>query len=541
MTRDLFPLAALRAVTARSWLILLLLPCLHLVSLLVLRAHAGPFWMWSNLDPDYWYLLDSLNMINLHWPVHIAHPGTPVQLLGAVLIRIIHPLSSADQITDLVLANPETYLHLISAVLIVVNTAALVFVGLCGYLLFNDRLAVVLLQLAPFISTLSIKWLTHVAPEPLLITVVLILGGVALLALRPGSLAQNRLTYALVFGLLAGFGMATKITSVGIYFLPVFLLWSPRALATYAAAGLVSMLLFTLPAAGSYGAFMDHLTAIFGGGAALGDIEKPVMDIADYSRQLLRVSSRPAFFVVFFVSLSLIGYLGFQAKFRARPFPLAARLLAGLCLADLVQALIVAKHPSGHYMIPVLVLSALGITLIYRTLMETMAASNSSSRPVYGIFGLVGAGLIVAQSLAMVKLDRQFVERATVATSLNDDRFDKCARIYFWSAASPSYALQLGSHMVGNPFAEALTRSRPANDYWFEIMGKEFRNWSGPQDIEKIAASRPCLYARGYYPGHILPTLKALLPNHSFSRECSPGGDHETLLTSGVNCQGDLE
>jgi len=29
------------------------------------RAQGGPMWLWFNLDPDYFYLLDSLNIINL--------------------------------------------------------------------------------------------------------------------------------------------------------------------------------------------------------------------------------------------------------------------------------------------------------------------------------------------------------------------------------------------------------------------------------------------------------------------------------------------
>lgn len=541
MITNLNLFAQAKTISVPSWVIILLLPCAYLVSVFLLRDHAGPFWIWSNLDPDYFYLLDSLNIINLNWPVSIYHPGTPLQVLGAVLIKAMHPLATSDQITQFALQNPEKYLHAIFISLVLINSLALAFLGLCGYLAFKDRLAVILLQIGPFISTLSIKWMTHVAPEPLLITVVLVLAGVALLALRSGQLEINKNTYAILFGLIAGFGMATKITSVGLYFLPIFLLWSPRALFIYASASLMSMILFTLPAAGSIGEFVGHINNISVGSTQLGEVKKPFIDVLQYPKEFIRVSSRPAFFMVFLLSLGMVVYLGFKARYQARPFPLAGRLLAGLCLADLVQALVVAKHPSGHYMIPVLVLSTLGITLFYRLLLDLNTTSHTAVVRIRGGFAALCAALLIAQTATVIKLDTQFRERARVATGLNDDRFQHCARIYFWSAASPSYALQLGSDMVGNPFATHLKQTRPANDYWYEIVDQDFRDWMGPVDLQDIAAAHPCLYARGLYEKHIMPALTDHLPTHTFSTACSPAGEHETIITSGVDCQGTIQ
>ena len=541
MRPRVLPLAELRSIGGSAWLFILALPVASLIAGFILRDHAGPFWLWSNLDPDYWYLLDSLNLINLNWPVHIAHPGTPLQVFGAVLIKLAHPFSSSAEITERVLSAPETYLHLIHTGLVFLNSAALGFIGLCGYLVFTDRVAIVLLQLGPFVSKLNIKWMTHVAPEPLLIIVVLILAGVSLLALRPGQMEENRDRYAVIFGIIAGFGMATKITSIGIYFLPIVLLWNARSLAVYAIAGLLSIVIFTLPAAGSYADILGHINNISVGSQTLGEVKKPFIDFTEYPAQLVRISSRPIFFVVLFASLLMVGYLGYRTKAMSEPFPITGRLMAGLCIAFIVQALVVAKHPSGHYMIPVLVLGTLGITLLYRQLVDICSASGAGRRRVTAFFALLCVGLVIAQTLTLVKLDRQFQERANVATDLNDDRFAKCARIFFWSAASPSYALQLGNDMVGNPFSENLRKLRPNNDFWFEVVSKEFRDWQSVRDVREIANHYPCIYARGLYPNRILPELNRLLPHRTFVRACSPKGGHETILTSGVDCQGTIQ
>ena len=252
----------LKSISITSWLILLALPCINLITVLILRDHAGPFWIWSNMDPDYYYVLDSLNMINLNWPGVYHHPGTPVQLFGAIVIRIVHPLKSSAELTQLVLQNPEYYLGLIHASLVGLNTLAMVFAGVCTYLVFGSYLSALFVQFGPFISKLCIKWMTHVAPEPMLISVVLVLGGIALLALRKGQLEQNKTHYAALFGLIAGFGMAIKITSIGIYFLPVFILFNFRCVAIYGITTIIAALVFTLPAIGNYGDFIAHIQNI---------------------------------------------------------------------------------------------------------------------------------------------------------------------------------------------------------------------------------------------------------------------------------------
>src|SRR4029079_1248187 len=87
-------------------LILLLLPALLIVVAFQIRTASGPYWFSENLDPSYAYLLNSLNISNLHRPNHIDHPGTPVQTLGAVIIRILNPTADESTRAREVLKNP---------------------------------------------------------------------------------------------------------------------------------------------------------------------------------------------------------------------------------------------------------------------------------------------------------------------------------------------------------------------------------------------------------------------------------------------------
>ncbi len=260
-------------------LALFFLPLSFLVVALLVRDNAGPFWLWSNLDPDYWYLFDSLNMINLEWPKHIAHPGTTVQTLGAVVIKILHPLTGTDDLTRLVLADPERYLTLIGRVLIALNAIALAVAGAVAYKVFGSLTGAMLLQLGPFLSTLVFKLGLHVSPEPMLVTTMMVLATVMLLALRPGEMDRRAGRYVLAFAAVAGFGIATKVTSAGMYLMPVFLLARPRLLLSYGVASVAFIIFFTLPAAGSYGLIFDWLTMISSSSGYFGEGPQTFIDL----------------------------------------------------------------------------------------------------------------------------------------------------------------------------------------------------------------------------------------------------------------------
>ena len=111
---------------------LLALPLCYISAALWIRSQGGPSWLWFNLDPDYFYLLDALNIVNLTTPGHVYHPGTTVDWLGALVLRVANPGASADAVTDAVLADPETHLRLIGTVFIVLNALGVLILGAVG-------------------------------------------------------------------------------------------------------------------------------------------------------------------------------------------------------------------------------------------------------------------------------------------------------------------------------------------------------------------------------------------------------------------------
>src|SRR5262245_32116876 len=97
--------------TARH-LALLVLPALLLALAGAFNRLREPSYHWS--DPDYIYLLNALGVAEGAVPRHIDHPGTPLQVMGAVLLGGRHLAAGRPfgSLREHVLREPEAFLSL---------------------------------------------------------------------------------------------------------------------------------------------------------------------------------------------------------------------------------------------------------------------------------------------------------------------------------------------------------------------------------------------------------------------------------------------
>lgn len=532
------------------WL-LLGLPVLFVIAIAFLRWAAGPFWLWSNLDPDYFYLLDALNLISLKPPGHVYHPGTTVQVLGAIVIKGMHPFSDADAVTGAVLADPEAHLAAISNVLIGLNGLAMLIVGVAGLAATGRLVIALILQLGPFLSSLTLKHEFHVKPEALLVFSVLMLMAVAILALKPGLLERHRLRLAAAFGVVAGFGIATKVTAAPVFLMPVFLLATPAALAAYALVALAAFVIFTLPMAGHYPVFLAWLGKVFLSSGVHGRGAETIANLAVYPGEIVRMLKRPPMHIGLVLSLFTLVVAGWRV-YRRRPLPpLEIRALAGVCVAQIAQAVVVAKQPGGQYMIPAYVLSALALAVLANlVLLWQPKQERFRIWPTRGL-AIVVVAFALAQGFTTVRLGSELSEVRRVSLAPDNRRFESCARVYYYAASSLTFALYLSDFVttvtfdgrrLDRGYADRLKTQTPSNDYWLEDWWTPgvftFRYWQGPQDIKQVASRYPCLVMRG---GNgramaIESYLATMLPHVPFNKSCSTRD--EPIFTSGMRCVG---
>ena len=526
----------------RAQLPLLALPVLFAASALWVRVQGGPNWLWFNLDPDYFYLLDALNILNLTTPGHVYHPGTTVQWLAALILKMINPATSSDVITGLVLADPESYLHLIFVIFTSLNGLALWGLGVAGRRVFGGLTAACFLQLAPFISMVIIKHSTHAKPEALLVLTMLIMASMVVLSLTPGLMARRRLSFAVAFGAIAGFGVATKITAFPVFLLPLFVLgqgaefrdWAGTVF-LYGVSALAAVVLFTLPAVGAYDVFFGWMATVsqgpgtYGGGASGGFV-----DWTAYPGHVLKLFKRPTFHVVFILAVAVL-VMAVRRQFKVGTAPGSEFwLLVGIVAAQLAHVLLIAKQPNAIYLIPSFILIPLAFVLVWRL------GEGFVSRSLGPGVTVLLAVLVVAQGAAVIRLGYEQADKSRAALSVDMGRFESCARVYSYAASSPTYALMLADYVTGGRFAERLAALGPGNDYWFEHWWDQsrlvFRSWRGPEDLGETLARYPCIAVRAshwYVLERLLPETK---PRLTFDRMCPTGS--ETIAVSGVDCNG---
>lgn len=521
---------------------ILLLPLCYLAATWAALIAGGPLWLWFNVDPDYIYLLDSLNILNLSAPGHVYHPGTTVQMLGALIIKAANPLTGAAAITVDALGDPEFYLHLIGIVFMALNALGIFTLGVIAYRVFGDLLAAFFVQFAPFISMLILKNSYHAKPEALLLLTMLVLLSVSLLTLKPGLLDANRNRFAIAFGVIAGFGVATKITALPVFLLPLFVLWQWRAISVYGAAAFVALVIFTLPALGAYEVFYQWIVNISQNTGAYGSGSTGYVDWNDYPKNVFKLFKRPAFHVVFILSCVMVGLTLWRRR-SISAFPkMETRLLSGIIIAQLVHVLIVAKQPSAHYLIPSFVMITTALVLAWR-LASIMSVGNDRRikilRRGVGVLLLI---LAAAQSVSVVQLAGELSQGRRDALSFDDSRFAHCARIYAAAASSQSFALAMSDDITGSRFANQLAALGPGNDFWLEHKWHDsplvFRDWRGPAKMAETLEQFPCAIIRGSRWKVLDQQLPRLMPGIKFDQNCSTS--NEKIATIGVSCTGEL-
>lgn len=504
--------------------VVLVLPVLYLVSALVLRTDAGPFWLWHAGLPGYAFLLDAVNLLNHYAPGYVIDPGTPVQAVAALVLMSAHGFADVQTVTEAVLADPESHLRAITTVLYALNAFALVAVGLAARAAAGRLIPALIVQSGPFMSTAVMHHGLYLSPEALLIPTMLALAFVTLLAMRPGWLERRRVLFAIAFGGVAGFGLAVKAAAAPVFVLPIFLLWGLRPLAAYLAVTAVVFGIFTVPAAGAFEAILAGLAA----GTA---------DPAHYGQQILRMLSRPVLSVP--VVMALLALLAAFRRSRTGgrvPGP-AMRALAGTALAQILLAALV-RQTDAEQLIPDFVLSALTLSLVYSVVAGLEVGSPRLcfwSREITAI--LFGVFLLV-QGAALVGQDIELRDWRKDAARVDNAAFDQCTRVYFNTASDPSFALFAADRMTGNNWPDLLAAEAPPNDLWFDTETLTIRDWYGEADLLEYLAIYPCALFRGTDRQAMEAYLDQTLPGLILRDGCSTG--HEAVLTMGVDCTGNL-
>ena len=465
----------------KYYLFFLILPLLLVVTAVYLNHARGPYWLGLNLDPDYVYLLNAANMANLDKVSHIDHPGTPVQVLGAVTLRILHFFNFSPDIdlkTD-VLKRPEYYLKAVNAVMVAMNVFMLLLLGVVTYQLTRNTWLSLWLQAAPFFSrTIPVFGLTRVSPEPLLLFSGLLF--VLLLvkfmhAFSSGEDKDKRKTRLIFFfALAAGLGAATKVTFLPLVIIPFLIFPGFKNKLVYFFSAIAGFILFTLPIIGMYHKFFNWIYNLLVHKKSYGMGETGVISLQQYVTNIKKLLTGELFFssvlIAALVTAAVVLIIPGLRKASRRNIKL--KLLTAVILSQLLGVLMVGKHPARHYLMPVLCLSGITVFLIFSLLKDLL--NQLKAKENFHIFKLKVSYLFLsfmvftAGAFFLVNPVNQIKNTASYKTWIKnkslavyrqaETAYKDYAKIYCYGSSSPAYALKFGDDYAGNNYTEALAQ-----------------------------------------------------------------------------------
>lgn len=514
--------------TRRAAAALLLLPLAYLAQAFWLRDAMGPYWVFHSIDPSYFYFFDALNLIAGDPPGHMAHPGIPLHWLGAIVVWVAHAGSGAAETIRTALADPEAVLRAIGATVFGLNAVALVFAGWAGLRAFGDPGPAMVLQAGPLLSSVVMRHGIYVKPESLLIFVAALLAGLMALAL----VARSRTRMAVAFGLLAGYGVALKLTAAPLFLAPVFLLWGVRPLIVYAVASAAALVLFALPAAGAWDQFLDYAGRIATHSGHFGEGSAGFLDWAAYPNQVKRMLARPVMFAPLLLAVVTVFVAVRRGQWR-RP---EIKALAGFALAQFCTALVVAKHPSTHYLVPNYVFAAFGIALLWRAIAGFEWGSTQARRRGRRATIAALAAILAAQGVSIARQHDELAAWRAAGDAVDSRAFTACARVHFQFANDPVYARMYGDFIAKGKRAEEVAAAVPAGDYWYDIVSHTFRDARGETDARAALAGARCVLFRGSDSTDPAAFLARVLPELRFDHDCSTA--YERILIRGADCAG---
>jgi hypothetical protein len=480
----------------------------------------GPYWLSHNLDPEYNYLLNGLNLAEGHAAGHYDHPGTPVQMLGAVVLRLVHSMNKNSLPLERdVCVRPEYYLraiHLAIDLLVFCALAGLVFYF---YAVFGDAVATMIVGASLFASSALLLACTRVNPEPMLV-----FSGFCMQIILVAVFSKRKRFKSAHcwFAAVGGFGVAVKVTFLPLLLVPLVVIdgWKKRAL--YLAGSFVFFIVFTLPIAVHYKAVARWLFSILTHTGRYGYGNPGIVDPASYGSNIMNLLAwEPALAATLVVSGMYLFAISLRKSSR-RGNRTLLKTIAGCVAALVAQILMVAKHPDDHYLVPALCFVAFTFAVII-----VHARTCVLGCGIMAFFGTIGLMLMVGSGIVgfrknIAALDIQRLDGMRIATMA---RGEKGTPVYGYCASAMPYALFFGNSYAGNRYGKLLT-SVYGNVLIYDFWLSRWRNYEREVAMPEIAAvSGGRLLYQGYSFESVVPGLGGRKFGGAFDKIAEASGE----------------
>jgi len=434
-------------------------------------------------DSTYAYLLNGLNIATGHLVGHTDHPGTTLQILCAILLRIFYffaPDSDGQSIVMSVLTHPDWYLRNIFLSIFALQSIILAAVASWAWRSFNTLAPAVVLLCGVFASPLIIMtqvW--EVWPEILIPSLCFLLAAVTLKRWREHTLAPALCSPALALsaGAVTGLASFTKITCFPIFFMSFFL-WKDKKNRLLYAAGFVGVALFCMlffwDLLGKAGSWLINLALHTG---HYGDGPASVVDMKVFYLDMMTMITSNMPLVVLLV-LTLVGLFLFRKKRNS----LGWKISALYTVATLLVAVIVAKQYRQRYLMPIY------FPIFFVPLLCVSQMNKRSIQlAVYGVCAIFTFSSLYILYGNMMENKTDFSEQfPRYDTSV----FQGKNIIEVFDSLTVSYGLSVGNDYARGRYSEILQQMYP-HIFTYDMKEGQFYHFKRPVSLAEILSKGP--------------------------------------------------
>lgn len=314
-------------------------------------------------DPEYIYFMSGLTLSDGNLKLgHIDNPGTPLQVLVALVFRITNLLRSTSiPYVEDVLLHPDLYLSVASLFIAVVTTILLLFAGMKVYKTTRSVFYAMLVQTAPFLPVIWYDLAGRVAPELMMPFPVVLL---TVLIVSVYYRNENTTTKDLLFfSMLSALGLSIKLTFLPLWFIPFLIIdgWKKRI--SFIGLSFLFFFIIAFPMTLRIEVFLGWVKSLFMHSGTYGSGESNIIDFASLSTNLKELYGyeKRYFYVFFSLMAVLAAYLGY---FRKKAEKRISLITIAVIVTIILQVIMVGKHYAHRYFIPVLMLQPLLVFLL---------------------------------------------------------------------------------------------------------------------------------------------------------------------------------
>lgn len=435
-------------------------------------------------DPESAYLFNGLNVAMGESVGLYDHPGITVHMYNAAVLSVTHFLrfTNTDLQTD-VLMNAEYYIEVLRKSFIVLNSLLLFFLGLVAFTVLKSIWLAFLLQLVPFLSTTLVEQLwTKVSPEQFLISSSLLL--IIMILKYYFSINKESKWFGVLFGIIGGFGLATKFTFLPLLIVPFIILKGSWNKVRYLATIVPVFILFTLPAADSYKLMFKWFFSIATHTGTYGQGSKGIIDPAEYVQSLIKIGiTNKAMLFALISSFAVLLIVFIRSKRHKESVKsVEPTFLSALFLAIAGSILMVAKHyHSNHYLVPALSLTGLVLVFIYLWIKGVLKDENSKTLkylPQALIVAFVVLALINKPALAIAYHGYRESNKSTDETMARIEKdFPGYVKTYYYPGSFNQYAELRWGNVYAKQFHTDKLMTLFPDGLFYDMRDNSFKFW----------------------------------------------------------------